>query len=133
MPYVTRRDVVLFKGNDPRWRSLFERADVVSEGAARGERHGARSWYGSTSLVVQLDDVPQAEHAVIAGVAERDGHVRLRAMRIAIREAMSRAPSPLGIAHCEMKISPTRGGLRIDVDVQAPLIESSVGTATPTT
>jgi hypothetical protein len=109
---------------DPPWRDLFDRADVVSEGSLRDERSG-RVWYGSTSLILQVEpsavDPPWV--ASLATIAARDIHVRLRAVRVAHREACLRAPGRLGRFACEMRVSPDRRGVRIDVDVQAPLIE----------
>jgi hypothetical protein len=104
---------------DARWRELFDRADVVSEGGVRVEKHG-RVWYGSTSLILPVDDT---EPHYIASLAERDVHVRLRAVRTAHREACVRAPSRLGRFVCELHVATDARGVRIDVDVQAPLIE----------
>jgi hypothetical protein len=111
--------MVLVRASDARWREMFERADVVSEGSARDEAHG-RVWYGSTSLI--LPAAP-GEVAFFAAVAERDVHVRIRALRAAHREAASRAPGRLGRLSCEVRITADPRGVRIDVDVQSPLIE----------
>jgi hypothetical protein len=77
-------------------------------------------WYGSTSMVMALraDDDPQ-----LADVLGMDLHTRARAVRIAAREARVRSPKPLGPVSCEVRVRAVDGGLRIDVDVQAPLIE----------
>jgi hypothetical protein len=115
---------------DARWREAFAAADVVSEGAAREEGHssGTRVWYGSTSLIVPLV-ASEEERRFYAAVAERDLHVRTRALRIAAREAAARAcasgPVCLGRSLCEIRVSTDPRGVRIDVDVQAPLIEGS--------
>jgi hypothetical protein len=116
---------------DPRWRDLFEQADVVSEGSLREERTG-RVWYGSTSLILRVgphagdgaEKLP-ADPSFLAALVSRDVHARLRAVRVAHREACLRAPGRLGRFTCEMRISPDPEGVRIDVDVQAPLIERS--------
>ncbi len=108
---------------DPAWRPLLEAADVVSEGSVRREG-GASVWYGSTSLIVALpSEHGAAARAFLAEVAARDPHLRLRALRLARREAGSRAPAPLGRLACEIRFSTAPEGVRIDVDVQAPLIE----------
>ncbi len=111
--------MLLVRASDARWRDMFERADVVSEGSAREEAHG-RVWYGTTSLILPADgaDIP-----FFAAVAERDVHVRVRALRAAHREAASRAPGRLGRLSCEVRIAADPRGVRIDVDVQASLIE----------
>jgi hypothetical protein len=98
---------------------MFDRADVVSEGSVREEAQG-RVWYGTTSLILPASP---ADVAFYAAVAERDVHVRLRALRAAHREAASRAPGRLGRLSCEVRITADQRGVRIDVDVQAPLIE----------
>jgi len=107
---------------------MFDDADVVSEGSVRTEAQG-RFWYGSTSLILPAaaSDAP-----FYAAVANRDIHVRLRALRAAHREASSRAPGRLGRLSCEVRIVADRCGVRIDVDVQAPLIERRM-TARPNT
>ena len=98
---------------------LFDRADTVSEGGIRDEAHG-RVWYGSTSIILEArpDEAP-----LLLALAARDVHVRLRAIRAARREACSRAPSRLGRITCEVRFFPDSRGVRVDVDVQAPLIE----------
>jgi hypothetical protein len=115
---VSRR-TVLVRASDTRWRELFERADVISEGGIRVETQG-RVWYGSTSLILPLDDI---EPSYVASLAGRDVHVRLRAVRTAHREACLRAPGRLGRFVCEVRVAADTRGVRIDVDVQAPLIE----------
>jgi hypothetical protein len=124
---VRSRHAHLVRAPDPRWRELFDDADVVSEGCLRDETSG-RIWYGSTSLILRIGEgEAEAEtgagaHLVVA-LAERDVHVRLRAVRMAHREACLRAPGRLGRFTCEMRVSRDAEGVRIDVDVQAPLIE----------
>lgn len=118
---VAARRLFVQTSSDPPWRELFERADVVSEGKARDEPPD-RIWYGSTSLVLPAT-MGGADPTLLAALASRNVHVRLRAMRMAHREASLRAPGRLGRLVCEIHISPAAGGVRIDVDVQAPLIE----------
>ncbi len=117
------RPTLLVRATEARWREMFDRADVVSEGGARtetGDVTTGRMWYGSTSLILPAE---AAEAAFYAAVAERDVHVRVRALRAAYREAASRAPGRLGRISCEVRIIADPRGVRIDVDVQAPLIE----------
>ena len=122
MPLILARPAVLVCAPDPPWRELFARADVVSEGCARQEA-GGRVWYGTSSLVLASG---AASSALAAALVERDVHARLRALRTARREACVRAPAPLGPLCCEMRVSVDPRGVRIDVDVQAPLIEGRV-------
>ena len=106
-----------------RWRDLFEVADAISEGAVKQE--GAeRVWYGSTSLILGLPvETSLEDRAWLTEVAKKDVHVHVHALRAAHREAQSRAPGQLGRVSCELHFSDDPRGLRIDVDVQAPLIE----------
>lgn len=107
-----------------RWRELFESADMVSEGAAREERDGDRTWYGSTSMILELPvETSLEDRAELLAVAQKDLHTHVHALRSAHREAQSRAPGQLGRLACELRFSDDPKGLRIDVDVQAPLIE----------
>ncbi len=120
LPLARERRGVFLRTTDPPWRALFDRADVMTEGGARDEASGL-VWYGSTSLILRA--TPDADAALLVALAERNVHVRLRAMRTAHREASLRAPGRLGRFVCEIHISTDDEGLRIDVDVQAPLIE----------
>jgi hypothetical protein len=118
-PLVEERSPHLVRATDARWRTLFERADLMTEGAARAEPSG-RVWYGSTSVILSAE---ASEAPRLAAVATRDLHVRLRALRVARREACLRAPGRLGRLLCEIRVLTHPRGVRIDVDVQAPLIE----------
>ena len=124
LPFVLARSTTLVCAPDPRWRELFENADIVSEGSARTEASGP-VWYGSTSLILQPPQSPAGtvDPAFLSGLVARDIHVRLRAVRTALREACLRAPCRLGRFTCEIRVVPDARGVRIDVDVQAPLIE----------
>ena len=119
LPFVLSRQTVLVRAPDERWRELFERADVVSEGSVLQEALG-RVWYGSTSLILAATG---QSPEYLAALVDRDVHVRLRALRTAHREACLRAPTRLGRFVCEIRVAPDARGVRIDVDVQAPLIE----------
>jgi hypothetical protein len=77
-------------------------------------------WYGSTSLILPS---PEPETEMLVHLAARDVHVRVRALRAARREACLRAPGRLGRLACEIHVARDPRGVRIDVDVQAPLIE----------
>jgi hypothetical protein len=127
LPFVLARSTTLVCAPDPRWRELFESADIVSEGSARQEATGT-VWYGSTSLILRPPEEPGVafDPAFLSGLAARDIHVRLRAVRTALREACLRAPCRLGRFTCEIRVVPDEAGVRIDVDVQAPLIEGRV-------
>ncbi|MGH7269675.1 MAG: hypothetical protein ACREJ3_04530 [Polyangiaceae bacterium] len=118
LPLLVSSRPVLVRVSDGPLRELFDRADIVSEGSVR-EEAGTRIWYGSTSMILGAGD---AKSTVFAGVAGLDVHLRVRALRTARREACVRAPSRLGRFTCEIRVAACGEGLRIDVDVQAPLI-----------
>ena len=123
MPDLVERSGPFVRTTEGRWRDLFARADAISEGGVKDERSG-RVWYGMTSLILGLPvETPVEERAFLRALAEKDVHVHLHALRCATREAQSRAPGMLGRTVCEVRFSEDPRGLRIDVDVQAPLIE----------
>ena len=123
MPDLVERSGPFVRTTEGRWRDLFARADAISEGGVKDERSG-RVWYGMTSLILGLPvETPVEERAFLRALAEKDVHVHLHALRCATREAQSRAPGMLGRTVCEVRFSDDPRGLRIDVDVQAPLIE----------
>jgi hypothetical protein len=127
---VSVRWTPLARGSDALWKALFQSADAVSEGAVVCAGQG-QTWYGTTSLILALPpETSAAERAFIAAVAARDLHVRLRSVRFALREAQLRAPTTLGRSSCEIRVGWEARGVRIDVDVQAPLIEGSLLDAT---
>ncbi|MGH7285476.1 MAG: hypothetical protein ACRELY_28475, partial [Polyangiaceae bacterium] len=102
-------------------KELLDAADVVSEGEERADAEGP-TWFGSSSLLVLLAHSGEKEREFLASLALRDPHVRLLCTRIARREASARASAPLGRASCEVRAVADPRGLRIDVDLQAPLI-----------
>ncbi len=113
----------MVRTTEGRWRELFGDADLVSEGGVKEERDG-RVWYGSTSLILELPvETSLEDRAQLLAIAKKDVHAHVHALRSAHREAQSRAPGQLGRIVCELQFSDDPKGLRIDVDVQAPLIE----------
>jgi hypothetical protein len=123
MPDLVERSGPFVRTTEGRWHDLFALADAMSEGGVKEEQSG-RVWYGTTSLILGLPvETPVEERAFLRALAEKDVHVHLHALRCATREAQSRAPGMLGRTVCEVRFSEDPRGLRIDVDVQAPLIE----------
>ena len=122
-PALVERAGGFVRTSEGRWRELFESADVISEGAAK-EESGQRVWYGTTSLILSLPTgTPEDARRFYLAIAQKDVHVHVHALRCAHREAQSRAPGQLGRLVCEIDFRDDPRGLRIDVDVQAPLIE----------
>ncbi len=129
LPLLRTRSVELWQGVDYRWRELLESADVMSEGAVRHEPDGL-VYYGSTSLLLPFvshgGQVPDQQADRLAGALSRDPHVRLRVMRIARREAEQRSPGPLARVTAEVFVRRERRGLKLDVEVEARVIEQGV-------
>lgn len=118
-PLLGSRTVTFVGASAPRVRELLAAADMMSEGELRDEG-GTRTWFGSTNLLLPTTRDPER----LAAILSHDLHARARLLRVAVREASLRAPRPLGRATCEVRFVATPDGLRVDVDVQAPLIEA---------
>lgn len=121
-PLVERRTLELYRSSDYRWRELFECADVMSEGATREEPDGA-TYYGSTSVLLPFASrgggVPDELGADVVEVITKDPHARLRAVRIACREAQVRSNARIGRVRAELTVRADSHGVRVDVDVEA--------------
>jgi hypothetical protein len=118
-PLFETRQKLVVRTFETTWQDLFAKADVVSEGSVRDEP-GGRVWYGSTSFILRA---PEESASMLVMLARRDVHFRLRALRMAHREASLRAPARLGRLTGEIRVDFREGAVRIDVDVQASLIE----------
>ncbi len=127
-PLVDSRSTTLFRSTDYRWGELFGVADVMSEGAVREERDGP-AYYGTTSLLLPFVSrgglVPDAAAGDVTRLVARDVHARVRAVRIAYREASVRSVHPLGRIRAELVIRTDSRGIRIDVDVEARVMRAS--------
>ena len=102
----------------PRTLEWIRNADVISEGAERDER-GDRTYYGSSSLILAVDDVGSSDLVSMVRALAADPHVRLHALRVARAEATSRATGAVGTMRADISLHPTPGGLEIVVDVSA--------------
>lgn len=123
-PKLIERNGSKVRTTEGRWRELFKAADSISEGSPRQEKDDGRVWYGSTSLIIGLPvETSLEDREQLLAIAKKDVHAHVHALRLAHREAQSRAPAELGRVACEVKFETDPRGLRIDVDVQAPLIE----------
>ncbi|WP_242516308.1 hypothetical protein [Sorangium cellulosum] len=123
-PLLQRRRVELVACAAGPLRALFDRADVLSEGSTRDE-HGALVYYGSTSLLVTLpQDAPRS--TTLDRALAFDPHLRLRALRVAQREAAARAGGPLGPLHAEIRVGPApramAASIALTVDVTAQVL-----------
>lgn len=128
-PVLTSRHVELWKSADYKWRELFEAADVMSEGAVRHEFEGP-TYYGTTSVLLPFESrgglVPDELAKDVARLASKDPHVRVRALRIAWREASVRSVNPIGRMRAEFVVRPDTRGIRVDIDVEAQVLGAEV-------
>jgi hypothetical protein len=128
LPLVHRRQVELWQSTDYRWRELFESADVMSEGATRLENDGP-VYYGSTSVLLPRASrgggIADEELGTVFQLLRSDPHARLRAVRIACLEAQLRAGGTLGPISAELVVRRDTRGLRVDVDVEAKVLDAS--------
>jgi hypothetical protein len=118
---VTRRALELVALRKGWWSSLLEEADIISEGQPMADGE-VSVYYGSTSVraAVDSDDVHELVQLVL-----HDPHARLRLLRLAHREAVSRAGASLNVMHAEIVARALVDGacdfLAIDIDVSAAL------------
>jgi hypothetical protein len=118
-PLLGVRTLRLVTSSDARWRELFEKADIISEGASRGEGD-SRAYFGCTDIVLLVrPEQPGQSLAYLAGAAAFDPHVRLRAVRMARREAAQRANGPLDRLRAEISVSACARGVTVHVEVEA--------------
>jgi hypothetical protein len=119
---LQRRSVELWQSADYRWRELFEKADVMSEGATRNEPDGP-VYYGSTSVLLPMvslgGSVPDAQVDEVVRIIAADPHARVRAVRISCLEARLRSGGALGRVRAELFVRRDRRGVRVDVEVEA--------------
>ncbi|WP_437961009.1 hypothetical protein WME76_16180 [Sorangium sp. So ce119] len=132
-PLFHRRRVELVTCSTGRLHALFDRADVLSEGGTRNEE-GALVYYGSTSLLVALPADAPLDPALDRALA-LDPHLRLRALRVAQREATARAGGPLGPMQAEIRCGLARRAattsIALTVDVTARVLITTPKTARP--
>jgi hypothetical protein len=126
---VRSRTLSLVRASDARFRLAAEAADVVSEGRPEVEARGV-VYYGSTSVLLAFEGgaPTPAELAALAVVAPLDPHLRVRALRIARREAAARAGGAIGSVHAELAIVVEPRGVRVTIDVAAEVAASRSGT-----
>ncbi len=101
-------------------RDWLDRADVMSEGRTT-HASDVSTYYGSTSIVLPLSESPlprRDDSALIAALAACP-HLRLRALRIARREAEARAGSALDTVRAELTTRHDARGLVVAIEVEA--------------
>lgn len=124
VPLVQQRHIELRTAHEGRWREILDAADVVSEGRARQEGTSL-VYYGSTSVLLPRRSagglLPDLDVASLAALLRLDPHVRLRALRIAHREAQARAGASMRMVLAEIQINEAHRGVIIAVEVTARL------------
>ncbi len=119
---VTRRLLSVVGASDSLWAALFEHADVVSEGLS-SEEQGKLVYRGTTSVIL-LDDrygglLTVSQSAQMAKIAGSDPHLRVRLVRLAQREALSRVSQPLDCTYIEIIVRSDPRGICAEMDVFA--------------
>lgn len=116
---------------------MIEHADIVSEGGRTSEPPGS-TYYGSTHLRCTLeprpDSIRELSVAALARLMLADPHARLRLVRLARREAVARAPGPIGVLEVELAVRPSDGPMTqrqamvdVEIEVSAPLVDAASG------
>lgn len=122
VPLVQRRRVELCNAHDGRFRDILASADVMSEGRVSIEG-GVLVYHGTTSVILLRRShggaLPDPDVDALAAVLKGDPHLRLRALRVAHREATARAGSPLGSSRAELRVDPGARGVVISIEISA--------------
>jgi hypothetical protein len=112
---------------DYRWRDLFNKADIISEGAVRKDPDGP-IYYGATYIRFRFDSIEETlqtiERQRLAKIMQFDPHVRLRAMRLACIEARVRSNSEFSHVTTDITVSEDETAVSICVDIEAKLISA---------
>jgi len=133
--WIASRHLEVWRSMDYRLREVFEVADVMSEGRVRHDLEGA-AYYGTTSVLLPFVSrgglIPDEVALDAVRLIARDVHARVRAIRIACREAQVRSVQPLGQIRAELVVRHDSRGVRIDIDVEANvLVAERRATRTP--
>lgn len=125
LPLVSRQSRTFARSADHHWQELFEKADVVSEGAIRSEADGP-VYYGSTSILLPNrlhgGGYEPEEQPELLALLTVDPHARVRVVRMACLEAQLRARHPIGSVRAEVVIRDDPRGVRVDIDVEANVV-----------
>lgn len=125
-----------FRLFDYRLAQLFDCADIVSEGARKlgnGASDPEPAYFGTTSIVLSPhtadDATPPVPAELLLRIFAWDPHVRVRALRIACREARVRANGIIDQVRTEIAVSQAPTGIRIHVELEARIISTVPGHA----
>lgn len=130
--FVRRRRMDFVAVEEGPLQQLVEKADVISEGLARIEAAGS-VYYGTTSVLLVASSrggaLPDADVENLSTLFARDPHLRLRVLRIAVREARARAGGDLGRVSAEMDVRSSPAGIEVTIDVVAVVHAQASGQA----
>ena len=127
---AARRTLELVGLREGWFSTMVDEADIISEGAVQVV-HGVEGYFGSTSLRCRLFRSGETSHdvAALARLVVSDPNARLRLLRLAHREAVTRAGSRrLGVLSAEISAQPADDDasvLAIGIDVSAALLDAA--------
>lgn len=134
LPLVVATSHLGYRVFDYLLQALFEDADIISEGASkapRGALDGENAYFGTTNIVLVPNALESLDPQRLVQILSCDPHLRLRALRIACREAQVRANGALDRVRTEIVVTQGDPGIRIHVDLEARVLSEhqSVGTS----
>lgn len=115
---TTKSFVKLLDGAVKTWVEL---ADVVSEGSSQSDAQGRPVYFGSSSIVLEWSRAPDERlcDPELSPLVMSDPHLRVRALRIARREAEVRAGGELCSMRADLLAHTSRRGIVLTIDVEA--------------
>ncbi|MBI2893151.1 MAG: hypothetical protein HYY06_06330 [Deltaproteobacteria bacterium] len=109
---------------------VLSRASVISEGAVRSGIAGRETYFGSSMLTIDLEDLAKELRVPVDARLAEDlarrlpfsAHLKVHALRIARDEAERRVPGRSADRFsAELKVRAAATRLEVDVDVEMPL------------
>lgn len=132
-PHVTIKLKSFVRTFDGAIRDWLELADVVSEGTLRASLEGRdATYFGSTSIILEWSRShagTRPQDADVMRALTRDPHLRVRALRLARREAEVRAGSDLSVLRADFDARATIRGVVLTIDVEAIAMAHAPGPA----
>lgn len=111
----TTRALVLERLDANATRDWLDEASVRSEGAV----HDGSRYYGSSYIRIEAHDI---DASVLVKLVDADPHLRLRVLRVAHREAATRAGGVLDTLRASIVIRPSDRGILVAIDVEADVV-----------
>lgn len=122
-PHITTKLKSFVRTFDGAVRAWIDVGDIVSEGSLRPGADGRESTYfGTTSILLEwsrsVAGMRPENEAVVAALTQ-DPHLRVRALRLARREAEVRAATELSVLRADFDARATARGVVLTIDVEA--------------